>query len=215
MKNFNTIALAVLALAVIGLYVLHFSSKSAESVVAESNVVVPDSTVVNTSVSSDSLTQTYPIAYINVDTFLLNYEYAKKLNETLLKKQDKSRKELVSAQQKLQAELEVFQQKYQAGGFLSKESFEQEQNRLFKKDQELQTLEQRLAQDLITEQQKMNMRLRDSINSFFEFYNADKRFKLILSNTDADNILYAEPMLNITSEVVFVMNQRYRASQQK
>ena len=66
MKNFNTIALAVLALAVIGLYVLHFSSKSAESVVAESNVVIPDSTV---AVSSDSLTQTYPIAYINVDTF--------------------------------------------------------------------------------------------------------------------------------------------------
>ena len=79
----------------------------------------------------------------------------------------------------------------------------------------MQTLEQRLAQDLITEQQKMNMRLRDSINSFFEFFNADKRYKLILSNTDADNILYAEPMLNITSEVVFVMNQRYRASQQK
>ena len=195
MKNFNTIALAILALAVVGLYVLHFTGKGEKQVEVESATLVADSA--------------------NVDSFLLNYEYAKKLNETLLKKQEKSRKELVSAQQKLQAELEVFQQKYQAGGFLSKESFEQEQNRLFKKDQELQTLEQRLAQDLITEQQKMNMRLRDSINSFFEFFNADKRYKLILSNTDADNILYAEPMLNITSEVVFVMNQRYRASQQK
>lgn len=212
MKNFNTIALAVLALAVVGLYVLHFKSKDERQVEVESSIVV-DSAIVETSV--DSVSESFPIAFINVDSFLLNYEYAKKLNETLLKKQEKSRKELVSAQQKLQAELEVFQQKYQSGGFLSKESFEQEQNRLFKKDQELQTLEQRLAQDLITEQQKMNMRLRDSINSFFEFFNADKRYKLILSNTDADNILYAEPMLNITSEVVFVMNQRYRASLQK
>lgn len=213
MKNFNTIALAILALAVVGLYVLHFTGKGEKQVEVESATLVADSTIVETPV--DSLSNSFPVAYINVDSFLLNYEYAKKLNETLLKKQEKSRKELVSAQQKLQAELEVFQQKYQAGGFLSKESFEQEQNRLFKKDQELQTLEQRLAQDLITEQQKMNMRLRDSINSFFEFFNADKRYKLILSNTDADNILYAEPMLNITSEVVFVMNQRYRASQQK
>lgn len=213
MKNFNTIALAILALAVVGLYLLHFTGKGEKQVGVESSTFVADSAIVETQV--DSLSNSFPVAYINVDSFLLNYEYAKKLNETLLKKQEKSRKELVSAQQKLQAELEVFQQKYQAGGFLSKESFEQEQNRLFKKDQELQTLEQRLAQDLITEQQKMNMRLRDSINSFFEFFNADKRYKLILSNTDADNILYAEPMLNITSEVVFVMNQRYRASQQK
>lgn len=213
MKNFNTIALAILALAVVGLYLLHFIGKGEKQVEVESSTFVADSAIVETPV--DSLSNSFPVAYINVDSFLLNYEYAKKLNETLLKKQEKSRKELVSAQQKLQAELEVFQQKYQAGGFLSKESFEQEQNRLFKKDQELQTLEQRLAQDLITEQQKMNMRLRDSINSFFEFFNADKRYKLILSNTDADNILYAEPMLNITSEVVFVMNQRYRASQQK
>ncbi|MBO5829015.1 MAG: OmpH family outer membrane protein [Paludibacteraceae bacterium] len=213
MKNFNTIALAILALAVVGLYLLHFTGKGEKQVGVESSTFVADSAIVETPV--DSLSNSFPVAYINVDSFLLNYEYAKKLNETLLKKQEKSRKELVSAQQKLQAELEVFQQKYQAGGFLSKESFEQEQNRLFKKDQELQTLEQRLAQDLITEQQKMNMRLRDSINSFFEFFNADKRYKLILSNTDADNILYAEPMLNITSEVVFVMNQRYRASQQK
>jgi outer membrane protein len=213
MKNFNTIALAILAWAVVGLYLLHFTGKGEKQVGVESSTFVADSAIVETPV--DSLSNSFPVAYINVDSFLLNYEYAKKLNETLLKKQEKSRKELVSAQQKLQAELEVFQQKYQAGGFLSKESFEQEQNRLFKKDQELQTLEQRLAQDLITEQQKMNMRLRDSINSFFEFFNADKRYKLILSNTDADNILYAEPMLNITSEVVFVMNQRYRASQQK
>ena len=213
MKNFNTIALAILALAVVGLYLLHFIGKGEKQVEVESSTFVADSAIVETPV--DSLSNSFPVAYINVDSFLLNYEYAKKLNETLLKKQEKSRKELVSAQQKLQAELEVFQQKYQAGGFLSKESFEQEQNRLFKKDHELQTLEQRLAQDLITEQQKMNMRLRDSINSFFEFFNADKRYKLILSNTDADNILYAEPMLNITSEVVFVMNQRYRASQQK
>ncbi len=213
MKNFNTIALAILALAVVGLYVLHFTGKGEKQVEVECANLVADSAIVETPV--DSLSNSFPVAYINVDSFLLNYEYAKKLNETLLKKQEKSRKELVSAQQKLQAELEVFQQKYQAGGFLSKESFEQEQNRLFKKDQELQTLEQRLAQDLITEQQKVNMRLRDSINSFFEFFNADKRYKLILSNTDADNILYAEPMLNITSEVVFVMNQRYRASQQK
>lgn len=213
MKNFNTIALAILALAVIGLYILQFTCKESAQNTQQSVALVPDSVVNQT--PTDSLNSTFPIAYINVDSFLLNYEYAKKLNETLLKKQDKSSKELVSAQKKLQAELEVFQQKYQSGGFLSKESFEQEQTRLYKKDQELQALEQRLAQDLISEQQKMNMRLRDSINSFFEFYNADKRFKLILSNTDADNILYAEPMLNITADVVFVMNQRYRASQQK
>ena len=88
MKNFNTIALAILALAVVGLYVLHFTGKGEKQVEVECATLVADSAIVETPV--DSLSNSFPVAYINVDSFLLNYEYAKKLNETLLKKQEKS-----------------------------------------------------------------------------------------------------------------------------
>ena len=48
MKNFNTIALAILALAVVGLYLLHFTGKGEKQVGVESSTFVADSAIVET-----------------------------------------------------------------------------------------------------------------------------------------------------------------------
>ena len=211
MKNCKAVALALLAISVIS------CEKKQDS--TQDTAVVPAPVVESVSESvKDSVAApvpSFPIAYVNVDSLLLKYDLAKKLNESLLKNEEKKRKELNSAQQQLAAELEVFQQKYQSGGFLTKESFEQEQARLYKKDQELTLLSQRLTQELVNEQQKLNKQFRDSIDVFFKTYNSDGRFKLILSNTDYDNILFADQALNITNEVVEQLNARYKNSKKK
>jgi len=201
MKHFNTIALSVLCIAIIVLYILHFSSrgKTPSGTVAQKNnpgkIALPDS---------------FPIAYVNIDTLLLNYQFAKEVNEELLKKQEKFRSDISRRQQQLQQDAIAFQQKYESGGFLTKESFEQEQTRLMKKEQELQDTDRRLTQELYAEQQKMNSQLRDTINTFFKYYTQDKHYKIIFSDTGGDNILYAEDYLNITSEVLEQLNARYR-----
>ena len=143
----------------------------------------------------------------------LGYDFAKKLNEVLLKKEEKSRKELANAQMKLQKDYEAFQKKYQAGGFLTEATLQSEQANLYKQDQELQLLDKKLTQELMIEQQKMNKQLRDTVAAFFKVYNADKRFKLILSNADYDNVLFADEALNITNDVIEQLNLRYAAQQ--
>lgn len=209
MKNFNIIALSILALAVIGLYVMHFSSKGecAESV---DDANTKDSLAI---LSEDSLIvkkdTAYPIAYVNVGKLqesLQTYDFYKKWNEKLLQKEAKSTKELKSAQQKLATELEVFQQKYQSGGFLTKESFEQEQNRLYSKNQELQQLQLRLEQDFANEQLKLTKQLMDTIDTFFKSYNQDRKYKMIINSAD---LLYADEALDITSDVLSQLNDRY------
>ncbi|MBR4814140.1 MAG: OmpH family outer membrane protein [Paludibacteraceae bacterium] len=155
----------------------------------------------------------FPVAYVNVDSLLLGYDFAKKLNEVLLKKEEKSRKELANAQMKLQKDYEAFQKKYQAGGFLTEATLQSEQANLYKQDQELQLLDKKLTQELMIEQQKMNKQLRDTVAAFFKVYNADKRFKLILSNADYDNVLFADEALNITNDVIEQLNLRYAAQQ--
>jgi outer membrane protein len=203
MKHFNSIALIVLGIAVIGLYILYFSSlnkKAAPEIVKESY-----STEV-------SVIDSFPIAYVNVDSILLNYQLIKEMNEVLLKKQEKFENDISKKQKELQNDVVTFQQKYESGGFLTKESFEQEQQRLMKKEQELQELDRRLTQELFTEQQKVNSQLRDTISHFFKIYNEDKHYKLILSDTRNDNIFYAEDYMNITNEVIQQLNARYKPS---
>ena len=198
MKYLNTILLTVLCIAVAILYIIHFSFQNTSGELTLQNN--PEQML-----STDS----FPIAYVSVDTLLMNYQFAKEINEELLKKQEKFRNDIARKQQQLQSDAIAFQKKYESGGFLTKESFEQEQARLMKKEQELQQMDRQFTQELIAEQEKVNTQLRDTINVFFKHFNKDKRYKMILSDTGNDNIFYAENYLNITSEVIDLLNARY------
>ena len=152
---------------------------------------------------------TFPVAYIDTDSLLREYKLAIDLQEELLKKEEKSRTDFNEQAKKLQSEVAEFQRKVQNNGFLSRKRAEQEQRNLATKDQELQNLNAKLSQELMVEQESLNRRLRDTLTNYLDELNADGRFKLILSNTLGDNVLYSAPGVNITKEVADALNSRY------
>ena len=87
--------------------------------------------------------------------------------------------------------------------------FRSEQARLMKKQQELQDFDNRLAQELVSEQQRLNEQLRDTLVSQLRVYNKDKGYQVILSNTMGDNILLAGDAYDITKEVIEYLNKNY------
>ena len=199
MKNLSLILNAILAIAVIVLFVKVYSGDSASG--STKKVASNDSTSV-----SDM-----PIAYINVDSLLLNYQFAKDANESLIKRQEDSRLNINTKARQLQNEMAEFQRKLENNAFLSRDRAEQEQNRLMKRQQELQELDGQLSQQLMKTQQKMSEELRDTINSFLKEFNKDGKYQLILSNTSSDNVLYATPGYDITNEVTKLLNERFAA----
>jgi outer membrane protein len=199
MKNLSLILNAVLAIAVIVLFVKVFSNN-------------PKSPSEKSFYKNDSLNAgLLPIAYINVDSLLLNYQFAKEANESLIKKQEDSRLSINTKARQLQTEMSEFQRKLEANAFLSRERAEQEQSRLLKRQEDLRELDGQLSQQLMQVQQKMSEQLRDTINSFLKEYNKDQKYQLILSNTSSDNILYATEGLDITPEITDLLNKRYAA----
>jgi len=199
MKNLSLILNAILAIAVIILFWLVLSNK---------NVAVNKQAVMwNDTISKGKL----PIAYINIDSLLLNYQFAKDANESLIKKQEDSRLTINTRARQLQVEMGEFQKKLENNAFLSRERAEQEQLRLQKKQQELQEMDGKLSQQLMQVQQKMSEELRDTINKFMKEYNKDKKYEMIISNTSSDNVLYAAEGYDITSEVTKMLNDRCAA----
>lgn len=197
MKNFLFVSNIVLFIAVIVLFILFFQIKPAKN-------------AVQLSLKGDTLSsQVLPIAYINVDSLLLKYRFAKDANESLIKKQEDSRLTINSRARELQNEMNEFQRKLENNAFLSRERAEQEHTRLLKKQQELQNLDGQLTQQLLQEQQKMSEELRDTINAFLKEYNKDGRYEIIFSNTTGDNILFASKSYDITDEVVKLLNERF------
>jgi outer membrane protein len=198
MKNISLILNAVLVLAVVVLYILVLSERK--------KGVQPGQYMINDSTAAALL----PVAYINVDSLLINYQFAKESNEALMKKQEDSRLDLNVKANQLRGEMAEFQRKLENNAFLSRERAEQEQSRLMKKEQDLQQLNSKLSNDLMISQQKMSEQLRDTINAFLKSYNKDKKYQIILSNTSNDNILLAGEGYDITSEVIELLNERYQ-----
>ena len=150
-----------------------------------------------------------PIAYLNTDSLLVNYVFAQEANEKLMKKQEDARLKLNTKARTLQNEMADFQRKLENNAFLSRERAEKEQQRLIKKQQELQELEAKLTEDIMIENQKLNIQLADTLTNFLKEYNADGRYHVILSNNAKDNVLMAAESYNITDEVINKLNARY------
>ena len=122
MKNINYVINGVLAVAVVILFIMQFSDKK-------------ESTVTKTFASGEGdTTNLLPIAYVNVDSLLLNYNYFKDLNEQLLKKEENSRANVTQQARNLQNEVQEFYRKAENNAFLTRERAQQEQERLMKKE---------------------------------------------------------------------------------
>ena len=170
-----------------------------------------ESGVTRTFAPAEDATALLPIAYVNVDSLLLNYNYSKDLNEIILKKQENSRANITQKARSLESEMQEFQRKIENNAFLTRERAQQEQQRLLNKQQELQNLDNQLAQELMQEQQKLNEQLRDTIVSQLRAFNQDKGFQVVFSNTVGDNILLAGDTYDITAELLEFLNRNYSA----
>ncbi|RHJ91066.1 OmpH family outer membrane protein [Parabacteroides bouchesdurhonensis] len=196
MKNINYVINGVLAVAVVILFIMQFSDKK-------------ESSVTRTFTSGEDTTGILPIAYVNVDSLLQNYNYSKDLNEIILKKSENSRASITQKARSLQSEMQDFQRKVENNAFLTNERAEQEQRRLLNKQQELQNLDNQLAQELMAEQQRVSEQLRDTLVSQLRQFNRDKNFQVIFSNTVGDNILLAGDAYDITGELIEFLNRNY------
>ena len=103
----------------------------------------------NTVAVQASASSEMPIAYINTDSLLLNYEYAKKISEELLSQEESSRAELNQKGRVFQQEVADFQRKVQNTGFLSMDRAQKEQDRLAKQEQQLLERQQQLNEELL------------------------------------------------------------------
>ena len=193
MNKIQILVNVILVAAVATLFALYFSNKSNDSTPTE----------------TASQAEVMPVAYLNVDSLLANYVFAQEVSEKLMKKQEDARLKMNTKLRTFQNEVADFQRKLENNAFLSRERAEKEQQRLAKKEQELQELEAKLTQDIMLENQKLNMQLADSLNTFLGIFNSDGRYHIILSNNAKDNVLMASEQYDITSEVIEGMNARY------
>lgn len=195
MNKTNVITTSILSVAIIALFVLHFTSANCNK-----------SAIQDSSSTGGDL---FPVAYVDTDSLLLQYNFAKKINEDLLAQEEKLRTGFNEKAKALQSDVAEFQRKVQNNGFLSLERAQQAQEELKMREMQLQELNQKLSGQLMQEQERVTKDLRENISNFLQEYNKTKGYKIILSNTMGASVLYSEKSVNITKDVVAALNVNY------
>lgn len=149
------------------------------------------------------------IAYVEVDSLMTQYTFAKDYSANLERKSTNARNTLTQKGNQLQAAVDNFQKKLNNNGFASREQAEGQQAAIQRQQRDLQALQARLEGELANETQQFNLALRDSLNNFLADYNKAKKYDIILSKA-GDNFLYANKKFDITQDVINGLNKRYK-----
>ena len=173
----------------------------------------PQQAPIVTATAGDGATS-LKIAYVDIDTLLTSYKLWIELNEEMIRKEENVRATLNEKARSLQADYEDFERKLNNNAFVTRERAEAEQNRIIKKREDLELLQERLTNELAIENNKNSLLFRDSINAYIRDYNKTHGYNVILSRI-GDNILYIDYSMNITQEIIDGLNARHEKYKNK
>ena len=151
------------------------------------------------------------IAVVDIDSLASQCDYCKDGLKNLESKQNAYRNQLNTKGQALQNAMIAFQKKAQSGGFASQAEAEKAQKNLQSQQQALQSFQSKIEGEMAKATENYQKKLREDLNTFLKEYNADGRYKVIISKS-GDNVLYADPSVDITNDVIEGLNKAYKAT---
>ena len=151
------------------------------------------------------------IAYVEMDSLITQYQLYKDYEEELTRKGTNIQSTLAQKQRTLEQHAAAMQKKYESNGFTTRDELERAQNSIQAEQQQLQELADRLQTDFAQEQARVNQEARDSIQACLRSYNKTKKYDYVLVKA-GDNMLIANPKMDITKEVIKGLNKRYKKS---
>lgn len=193
MKNVSLILNGVLIVAVAVLYVLHFSGNKKETQIP----VTP----------SD-----LKMAYINSDSVLKYYEYFK-VNKDRLEARGKTLdQDLRNRAQSLQNDYEAYQRNLSNLTIGQAKAIEED---LTKKQQNLEMYRQRLGQELMGEESKMNTELYAKVTTYLKKFGQENGLQVVLKFDPSSDLLFGGDSLDITKQVITGLNDEYKVEAAK
>jgi outer membrane protein len=137
------------------------------------------------------------------------YEMFKDERAIMETKTKQAESNFIAAQKKFEKEANDFQQRAQ---FLTITDKEAKQEKLYNEQQRLVQMEQTLSAQLQKDEAEVSKRIFDTIEVFLKDYAKENNYTYVLSYTRGGGIWYADQGLDITTDVVKILNERYKST---
>ena len=148
---------------------------------------------------------TTKIAFVNTDSILSNYEYYKQAIDKFEKQKVRAESQFQQKYQKLEEDYKNYVTKVQLGLMTEAEAEAQ----FSKQQREVESYYNKLTSDLMKREEELAAQLYDSIISQVEQYNKRLGFNYIIAHSKGSNILFADPELDLTDEILTELNTSY------
>jgi outer membrane protein len=148
-------------------------------------------------------------AYVDTSKLMMESTEAKDIEAKYKAKSEEMGKELEIEIAKFKAEAGSFQKNAQMNG----QAWAQQKGaELQKREQQLQYAQQSIAQQLQQESGVEIDSVVSSVKKFIKSYGKEKGYAYIYGTGDAASILYAEDKYDITTEIIKLLNDKYKSS---
>ena len=157
--------------------------------------------------ASKSASGTETIVFVNQDTLLTKYEYAKDMRTRLEGKSKAAEGDLGTRGQAFQREVAEYQRN---ANTLSADQRAATEQRLQRKQQELQQYQQNATAEFQNLQGTEANKLYDKVAEFTKTYAKEKGYKMVLTFSKANpTVLYGDTTLDVTADVLKGINAAY------
>lgn len=190
MKNLPII-LNIILFALVGhLYYLNLKSKPAPTVITPA-----------------SMAGGVKIAFVNADTLDARYEWLKQQKEAIKQRIESAQKKLVGEEETLMKDAAALQEKFQSGTMTQADA-EKADNALRQRAQKLEEKKESLSKSLADDQKKAFDDLYANVEAQLKTLSAQIGYDYILSYTRGGQILMANDSLDITNQVLDLLNKK-------
>jgi outer membrane protein len=193
MKNISLILNILLLLAVIFLYVDRFAIKGKQAAAP--------------AISTGDAGSQLQVVHINLDTLHARSDEFQTKKAALEKRQADAEKSLSARAMAFEKEVIAFQQKMQSGTMTPK-SAEDEQARLARKEQSIMEERERMAEGLLKETDDFNIKFTNQVKAYLDSLKTQMHYDYILVTGSGSPILQASDSLDITSNVLELLNKK-------
>jgi outer membrane protein len=166
--------------------------------------------------TSDSLSQNVnvikaergDIVFVRMDSIVNNFDMYHDLRKVYEEDVTKANTDLQNKSNAFQKDAKNFQEKVEKG-LITRSQAGEEQAVLERRQRALQEEAAKKQNELMEKESVLLNQIQDAILKYINKYNAEKGYSLILGTTGSQTVLYGNPGLDITTEIITGLNSEY------
>jgi outer membrane protein len=192
-----------MGIAIAILFILHFSNEPQKS---SANEEQNTNSVLSVDENEPENINDFKIAFVNSDTLAKYYDFSKKLKADLLKKQSKAESQIKKKYANYQKLVSEYQQ---AAEIMGQNEAAQKVQTINMLEQEIMQLEQTLSQNYANQELEASNKYVNETADYLQIIGANLGYDYILSYRVGGPMLFANPSLDITQDIIGYLNEEY------